>query len=86
MSEMSQTFWVDSAGQVLKTFNNNFGGTTAYRTTKEAATRRVARAEQFDLIGGMVVQVARKITNPESSRDILYKSLGRRRRARDFLP
>ncbi len=43
MPEMNQTFWVDSAGQVLKTYNDNFGGTTAYRTTKEAATRRSPR-------------------------------------------
>ena len=73
MPEMNQTFWVDSVGQVLKTFNDNFGGTTAYRTTREAAVRRVAKADQFDLINGMVVQVTRKITNPENSRDILYK-------------
>jgi len=73
MPELNQTFWVDSVGQVLKTYNDNFGGMTAYRTTKEAATRAVARADQFDLINGMVVQVARKITNPENSRDILYK-------------
>ena len=73
MPEMNQTFWVDSVGQVLKTFNDNFGGTTAYRTTKEAATREVARVDQFDLINGMVVPVTRKISNPENSRDILYK-------------
>ena len=73
MPEMSQTFWVDSLGQVLKTFNDTYGGITAYRTTKEAATRKVIKADQFDLIGEMVVKVARKITNPENSRDIVYK-------------
>ena len=73
MPEMNQTFWVDSAGQVLKTYNANFGGTTTYRTTKEAATRAVARGDQLDLINNMVVAVPRKITNPENSRDILYK-------------
>lgn len=73
MPEMSQTFWVDSAGQVLKTFNDNFGGMTTYRTTREAATRQVARADQLDLINSMVVPVARKISNPENSHDILYK-------------
>ena len=73
MAEMKNTFWVDSLGQVLKTYNDNFGGMTTYRTTKEAAIRRVAKAEQFDLLNGMVVAVARKISNPENSRDVLYK-------------
>ena len=72
MPEMTQTFWVDSVGQVLKSYNENFGGTTTYRTTKEAATRPVARSEQLDLINGMVVKLGRKITTPENSREIVY--------------
>ena len=71
--ELSQTFWVDSLGQVMKTYNDAYGGMTSYRTTEEAATRRVAKGDQFDLINGLVIPVARKITNPENSRDILYK-------------
>ena len=73
MPELAQTFWVDSLGQVMKTFNDSYGGMSAYRTTEEAASRRVAKADQFDLINGLVINVARKITNPENSRDILYK-------------
>ena len=73
MPELNQTFWVDSAGQVLKTYNDNFGGTTTYRTTKEAATKEVAKADQLDLINSMVVPVVRPISKPEKSRDILYK-------------
>ncbi len=73
MPEMTQTFWVDAVGQVLKTFNDTYGGTTSYRTTKEAATRNVNKIDQFDLIGGLVVKAARKISNPENSRDIVYK-------------
>ena len=73
MPELAQTFWADSLGQIMKSYSDNFGGMTTYRTTKEAATRRVAKAEQFDLLNGMIIPVARKITNPEASRDILYK-------------
>ncbi len=73
MPELNQTFWVDAVGQILKMFNDTYGGTTAYRTTREAATRSINKVDQFDLIGGLVVKVARKISNPESSRDIVYK-------------
>ncbi len=73
MPELGQSFWVDALGQVMKTYNDAYGGMTSYRTTKDAATARVARADQFDLINGLVIGLARKITNPENSREILYK-------------
>jgi len=73
MPEMDQTFWVDPGGQVLKTYNDVFGGMVTYRTTKEAAMKRVAPGQQLDLIQGTVVKLARKITNPEGSRDVVYK-------------
>lgn len=73
MPELAQTFWVDALGQIMKSYSDNFGGMTSYRTTKDAAMRRVGKGEQFDLLTGMIVPVPRKITNPESSRDILYK-------------
>ncbi len=73
MPEMSQTFWVDSAGQVLKTHNDAFGGMVTYRTTKEGALKPPAEGQQFDLIQGLVVKIGRKITRPEESRSVVYK-------------
>ncbi len=70
MESMDQTFWVDASGQVLKTRNDVFGGMETFRTTKEAAMRP---AGQFDMLNASVIKVPRKITNPESSRDIVYK-------------
>jgi transglutaminase-like putative cysteine protease len=70
LPEMSQLFWVDSGGQVLKTYNGNFGGMVTYRTTREAARRE---SERFDLLDSTIVKLGRKIPNPESTRDVIYK-------------
>ncbi|HEV3122516.1 MAG TPA: transglutaminase, partial [Isosphaeraceae bacterium] len=37
MLEGNSTYWVDSTGQILKTFTDVFGGQATYRTTKEVA-------------------------------------------------
>ena len=71
LAEMNPTYWVDSGGQVLKIFADAYGGMVTYRTTREAAIRR--SGESLDLIGTSVVKLPRKITNPESSRDVVYK-------------
>jgi transglutaminase-like putative cysteine protease len=68
--EMSSTLWVDENGQILKTFTDANGGMITYRTTKEAALRVAAKA---DLNAAQIVKLNRKITNPENSRDIIYK-------------
>jgi hypothetical protein len=68
--EMSSTLWVDENGQILKTFTDSEGGMATYRTTKEAALRHAPKA---DLNAAQIVKLARKITNPENSRAIIYK-------------
>ncbi len=68
--ELNSTLWIDEGGQVLKSFTDANGGMTVYRTTREAALRQ---APLVDLIGASIVKVARRITNPEGSRNVLYK-------------
>src|SRR5262249_54253822 len=68
--EFNTTFWVDSGGQVLKSFTDSNGGMVVYRTTKEAALRQ---GPQFDLLAASIIKIGRKINNPETSRDVIYK-------------
>lgn len=68
--EMNTTFWIDENGQILKSFTDSNGGMVTYRTTREAATRE---APKVDLIAASIVKIGKKITNPESSRDVVYK-------------
>ncbi|WP_435010663.1 transglutaminase-like domain-containing protein [Tundrisphaera lichenicola] len=68
--EFNTSFWVDSGGQVLKSYTDSNGGMVVYRTTKEAALRP---GPQFDLLAASIVKIGRKINNPETSRDVLYK-------------
>jgi len=68
--ELDTSFWVDSGGQVLKSFTDSNGGMVTYRTTREAALKP---GPQFDLLAASIVKIDRKITNPEGSRDIVYK-------------
>ena len=68
--EMNSTLWVDENGQILKTFTDANGGMVTYRTTREAALRS---APKVDLIAAQIIKLARKINDPESKRDIIYK-------------
>ena len=43
-SEFNSTMFVDSAGQVLKSEQDLFGGVVMYRTTREAAMSRVGQS------------------------------------------
>jgi transglutaminase-like putative cysteine protease len=67
---MNSTLWVEEGGQILKSFTDSSGGMVTYRTTREAAQREGAKA---DLIATSIVKVARPISNPENSRDVVYK-------------
>ena len=68
--ELNTTFWVDSGGQVLKSFTDANGGMTTYRTTQEAALRE---GPLTDILAASIVKIGRRINNPEVSRDIVYK-------------
>ncbi len=68
--EMNTTLWVDEGGQILKSFTDANGGMATYRTTKEAALREGPKA---DLLQASIVKLGRKISNPENSRDVVYK-------------
>ncbi len=66
-----QTHWVDSSGQILRTYVDLFGGMTTYRTTREAALRSIGGAK-FDLNAATLIKVRRAINNPTNSREIVY--------------
>lgn len=68
--EMNSTLWVDTNGQILKTFTDSSGGMVTYRTTKEAALKI---APQFDQMAASIIKIGRKIKNPEDRRSVIYK-------------
>jgi transglutaminase-like putative cysteine protease len=70
--EFNMTYWVDAAGQVLKSFSDNFGGMITYRTTREAAAAPDA-AGNLDQIMASIIKVASKIARPEATRDVVYR-------------
>jgi transglutaminase-like putative cysteine protease len=69
--EMAATHWIDSGGQILKSEMTMFGGTTIYRTTQDAAM--APAAAELDLIAQTIVKVPRKITDPQKTRDVVYR-------------
>jgi hypothetical protein len=71
--EFDVTMWVDGGGQVLKSKTENLGGMVIYRTTREAAEAPTEAYAQFDQITNSVIKVKRKISRPESTRDIRYR-------------
>jgi hypothetical protein len=68
--EMSSTLWVDEGGQILKSFTDDSGGMTTYRTTKQAALRN---APMVDQIAASIIKIPRKINNAENTRDVVYR-------------
>jgi transglutaminase-like putative cysteine protease len=66
-----QTLWVDSAGQIRRTWNSAFGGMETYRTTKEFATKNITGAK-LDLNAASIIKVKRKIQAPTETREIVY--------------
>jgi hypothetical protein len=68
---MAQTHWVDSTGQILKSYVDALGGMETYRTTKEAATRSVAQ-NKFDLNSASILKVEQKITQPYERKEVVY--------------
>lgn len=66
--------WVDESGQILKSYVNQLGGISIYRTTKEGALARNGRP--FDLLRRSIVAVPRPIANPDRSRAAVYEVKG----------
>ncbi len=64
---MTQTLWVDSGGQILRTMNDVFGGMETYRTTKEAATSNI-KGSKLDLTAATIIKVKRTINRPTETR------------------
>ncbi len=69
--EFNTSFWVDAGGQVIKSYTDANGGMMTFRTTKVAAKRHVT--QPFDLLAASIVKIGRKINNPETSRNVVYK-------------
>jgi len=70
--EFDTTLWADSAGQVLKTYQDLFGGVVMYRTTEEAA-RSPGGPIQFDMIKNTFIKIGREIPDPARARLVKYK-------------
>jgi len=70
--ELAATHWVDTGGQVLKSFTDILGGCTTYRTTREAANKPDGGA-QLDLIAASILKVARPIRDAGNQKRIVYK-------------
>ena len=67
---MDSTYYVDAAGQILKSETDVFGGLVTYRTTREAALKPATGG--FPIVENLIVKVSRQITNPESTRSAVY--------------
>jgi hypothetical protein len=70
LPELDSTLWVDSGGQILKSYTNLLGGMTNYRTTKEAA---LSSNGNFDLLTATIMKISKKIPNSETTRDVVYR-------------
>ncbi len=68
--EMNTTYWVDSTGQVMKSFTDAYGGMVTYRTTREAA---LAKGAPLDLLAASIIKIPRPIPKPELQTRILYR-------------
>jgi hypothetical protein len=71
MLDGNSTYWVDSKGQILKTFTDVFGGQATYRTTKDVAM--APAGAKFDLVKDSIIRLKNRIPNPEATRDIVYR-------------
>ncbi|CAN5915725.1 hypothetical protein BH23PLA1_BH23PLA1_23870 [soil metagenome] len=68
---MDTTYWIDSGGQVLKSYTDAFGGMETFRTTKEAAM--APSRDKLDMVQATVIRVPRGITNPTATTRVLYR-------------
>jgi len=69
--DTEQTMWADRNGEVLKSFTNDLGGMTTYRTSREVALRK-SDAGSFDL-GKFSTVPAGNIINPHRTKRIVYR-------------
>ncbi|GIW87467.1 MAG: hypothetical protein KatS3mg108_1791 [Isosphaeraceae bacterium] len=72
--EFDAVHWVDESGQILKSYVNQLGGITIYRTTKEGALARTDRP--LDLLDHSIIPVPRPIASPDRSRAATYEITG----------
>ena len=70
LPDLESTLWVDSGGQILKTFTKLLGGMTSYRTTKAAA---LSANGSFDLLAATLLKVGKLIPNSDKTRDVVYR-------------
>ena len=72
-SELANTMWVDSGGQVLKAEQEIFGKPcVTFRTTREGAMA-AGGPMKFNLISGTAIKTPRTIPNPEKTQYVKYR-------------
>ncbi len=70
--QLDATFWVDSGGQILKSYTDEEGGMTMYRTTAAAAKALPKPSERLNIIATSILKVA-PIEDSIKTRDIVYE-------------
>ena len=70
LAEMNTTYWVDTSGQVMKSFTDVYGGMVTYRTTREGA---LLKGAPLDLLAASIIKIPRPIPKPETQTRILYR-------------
>jgi hypothetical protein len=70
--ELSSTFWVDPAGQVLKQDIDLLGGMTNYRTT-EAGAKAPGGRVKYDQIRGTIIKSERDVPTPYQTTYVKYR-------------
>jgi hypothetical protein len=75
LAGLKTTYWVDEAGQILKSRMPQFGGLTTFRTTKEGATAP-SGAAMFDLLGASIIKTPQPLAGSERTRRVTYRLTG----------
>jgi transglutaminase-like putative cysteine protease len=71
IADGSTTYWVDTAGQIIKSFTDVFGGQVTYRTSKRVAT---APAQgKLDLLKESIIALKKPIPNAQATRSMTYR-------------
>ncbi len=74
--ELKSTLWVDSSGQVMKSFTDLLGGMYTYRTTKEGALAPNASVKLFDILKASI-RPSKVIPDSDKTRNIVYRVQGK---------
>lgn len=73
---LKSTLWVDSSGQVMKSFTDLLGGMYTYRTTKEGALASNSSVKRFDILEASILHT-KVIPGSDKTRNVVYRVSGK---------